>query len=68
MFQVVRIHESVILQPGLLVIPPGEPYVDRMVAVSQISLAVEVVSPGSERHDRGTKRAVYQFRYSSSTL
>ena len=55
----VKLDKSVILQPDLLVIPPEVPYVARMAEVSQLSLAVEVLSPGSARFDRVTKRVAY---------
>jgi Uma2 family endonuclease len=54
----VRLDRSVIFQPDLLLIPADEPDVDR--EARYVSLAVEVLSKGSGRHDRVKKRPVYQ--------
>lgn len=55
----VRLDPRLVLQPDLLLVPPGHlrkrsDYVHRLV------LAAEVLSPGSARHDRVKKRPVYQ--------
>ena len=48
-----------LVQPDLFVIPPGE-VSDTWVSARTLLLAVEVVSPRSSRHDRVTKRRLYQ--------
>jgi Uma2 family endonuclease len=53
----VRLEPSVILQPDILLIPPDD---SSEREVRFVSLAVEVISPGSARHDRVTKRSRYQ--------
>jgi len=53
-----RLDRSVILQPDVLLIPPGEPGVER--EAKYVSLAIEVLSLRSARHDRVKKRPVYQ--------
>ncbi|MEX0692274.1 MAG: Uma2 family endonuclease [Gemmatimonadales bacterium] len=47
------------VQPDLLVIPSDQ-VTGRWEDVRTLLLAVEVVSPGSARHDRVTKRRLYQ--------
>ncbi len=53
----VKLGRRIILQPDLLLIPPDD-HSEREVAF--VSLAIEVLSPGSARHDRVTKRLKYQ--------
>ena len=55
----VLLDPKLVLQPDLLVVPPGELRVKSDV-VKRLLLAVEIVSPGSARHDRVTKRPRYQ--------
>ena len=55
----VKLRRGLVLQPDLLVVPNGE--LRRCSDVVQhLVLAVEVLSPGSARHDRVTKRPQYQ--------
>jgi hypothetical protein len=56
----VRLESSLIMQPDVLLVPKGSPNPYRGAAVSRISLAVEVISPSSAKHDRVTKRPRYQ--------
>jgi Uma2 family endonuclease len=55
----VRLEPSLVLQPDLLVVPPGA-IRRRSDIVRHLLLAVEIVSPSSARHDRVTKRPRYQ--------
>jgi len=55
----VRLEPGLVLQPDLLVVPTGE-LRRRSDVIRRLLLAVEAVSPGSARHDRVTKRPVYQ--------
>jgi Uma2 family endonuclease len=55
----VRLEPSLVLQPDLLVVPPGA-IGRRSDIVRHLLLAVEIVSPSSARHDRVTKRPRYQ--------
>jgi Uma2 family endonuclease len=48
-----------VLQPDILVVPPGE-LRRRSDIVRHVLLAAEIVSPGSARYDRVTKRPHYQ--------
>lgn len=57
----VQLEGESLLQPDLYVVPPEEGR--RLVHASttkEILLAVEVISPSSGRHDRGTKRLYFQ--------
>ena len=55
----VRLQPGLVLQPDLLVVPAGE-LRRRSDVIGRLLLAVETVSPSSARHDRVTKRPVYQ--------
>ena len=55
----VKLEPGLVLQPDLLVVPPGE-IRRRSDMVRHLLLAVETVSPSSARHDRVTKRPHYQ--------
>lgn len=55
----VRLDSRLVLQPDLLLVPPGH-LRKRSDFVHRLVLAVEVLSPGSARHDRVTKRPAYQ--------
>jgi Uma2 family endonuclease len=57
----VHLVEKTIFQPDLYIVPSVEgrrPRAD--IAVTSSLLVVEVLSPGSRRHDRLTKRPYYQ--------
>ena len=56
----VKLAKLTWLQPDLLVFRPDAPYDERKAELSHLLLAVEVLSPGSARHDRVTKRDAYQ--------
>lgn len=55
----VKLEPGLVLQPDLLVVPSGE-IRRKSDIVRRLLLAVETVSPTSARHDRVTKRPVYQ--------
>ena len=55
----VKLEPGLVLQPDLMVVPPGE-IRRRSDMVRHLVLAVETVSPSSARHDRVTKRPHYQ--------
>jgi Uma2 family endonuclease len=55
----VNLEPGLVLQPDMLVVPNGE-LTKRDDVVRHLSLAVEIVSPSSARHDRVTKRPMYQ--------
>jgi Uma2 family endonuclease len=55
----VKLEPGLVLQPDLLVVPNGE-LRTREDIVRRLLLAVEMISPGSARHDRVTKRPRYQ--------
>jgi Uma2 family endonuclease len=55
----VKLEPGLVLQPDLLVVPAGE-LRRKSDIVRRLLLAVETVSPSSARHDRVTKRPVYQ--------
>lgn len=55
----VKLEPGLVLQPDLMVVPPGE-IRRRSDMVRHLLLAVETVSPSSARHDRVTKRPHYQ--------
>jgi len=55
----VKLQPGLVLQPDVLVVPPGE-LRHRSDIVRQLLLAVEIVSPSSARHDRVRKRPHYQ--------
>ena len=57
----VRLEPESYFEPDLCVVPPVETKRPRAAAaIAELSLAVEVLSPGSIRHDRITKRKYYQ--------
>jgi Uma2 family endonuclease len=56
----VRFGERRVFQPDLLVASPEDVRAGRKDAARELVLAVEIVSPGSARHDRVRKRPVYQ--------
>jgi Uma2 family endonuclease len=56
----VRLARVNIVQPDLLLIASNTPFVDRETEAIHLLLAVEVLSPGSARHDRVTKRVRFQ--------
>lgn len=57
----VELEEESLLQPDIFVVPPAEwRRLGGGLPVRELSLAVEVLSPGSSRHDRVRKRPVYQ--------
>jgi Uma2 family endonuclease len=55
----VQLEPETILQPDVFVVPEMAEPVRRWTDVRALLLAVEVLSPGSRRHDRITKRAFY---------
>lgn len=55
----VTLEPGLVLQPDVLVVPPGE-LRRRSDIVRHLLLAIEAVSPSSARHDRVTKRPRYQ--------
>jgi len=55
----VLLDPRLVLQPDLLIVPPGE-LRKRSDIVRRLLLAAEVLSPGSAKHDRVTKRPLYQ--------
>ena len=55
----VKLEPGLVLQPDVLVVPAGE-LRRRSDVIRRLLLAVETVSPSSARHDRVTKRPVYQ--------
>jgi Uma2 family endonuclease len=58
----VRFGEETVFQPDLLVMTPADVQSGHRDAARELLLAVEVVSPGSARHDRVRKRPRYQER------
>lgn len=56
----VRFGTRRVFQPDLLVMTPEDVASGRKDAARELALAVEVVSPGSARHDRVRKRPAYQ--------
>jgi Uma2 family endonuclease len=58
----IRWPNEVLVQPDLFVVPTSQLTAEDWSSVRTLFLAVEVVSPGSARHDRVTKRRVYQRR------
>ena len=56
----VRFGERLVFQPDLLVATPDDVRQRRMDAARELLLAVEILSPGSARHDRLRKRPRYQ--------
>lgn len=55
----VRLEPGLVLQPDILVVPAGD-LRTRDAVVRRLLLAVEVLSPGSARYDRVTKRPTYR--------
>jgi Uma2 family endonuclease len=55
----VKLEPGLVLQPDLLVVPPGE-LRRRSDVIRHLVLAIEIVSPSSARHDRVRKRPAYQ--------
>ena len=56
----VRFGARRVFQPDLLVMTPEDVASGRKDAARELALAIEIVSPGSARHDRVRKRPVYQ--------
>lgn len=57
----IELEAESLLQPDIFVIPPAEwRRVGGDLPVRELVLAIEVLSPGSSRHDRVRKRPVYQ--------
>ena len=56
----VRFDDETVFQPDLLVMSPEDVESGRRDAARDLVLAMEVVSPGSARHDRVRKRPRYQ--------
>ncbi len=56
----IRWPGEVLVQPDVFVVPAAELTAQDWSSVRTLLLAVEVVSPSSSRHDRVTKRQVYQ--------
>ena len=56
----VRFGTRRVFQPDVLVMTPEDVASGRKDAARELGLAVEVVSPGSARHDRVRKRPAYQ--------
>ena len=56
----VRFGDRRVFQPDLLVASPEDVRAGRKDAARELVLAVEIVAPGSARHDRVRKRPVYQ--------
>ena len=56
----VRFDTRRVFQPDVLVMTPEDVASGRKDAARELALAVEVVSPGSARHDRVRKRPAYQ--------
>lgn len=54
----VELEDDTIVQPDVYVIP-AEPF-ETVMPGQSLLLAIEVISPGSARGDRGPKRALYQ--------
>jgi Uma2 family endonuclease len=55
----VELEPDTIVQPDLYVAASGDPHGRRWSRADRMLLAVEVLSPGSARHDRVTKRRFY---------
>ena len=55
-----RFGDRRVFQPDLLVMTPHDVQGGRRDAARELALAVEIVSPGSARHDRVRKRPAYQ--------
>ncbi len=55
-----ELEPGTVLQPDVFVVPAATEPLVSWRAVSSILLAVEVLSPGSVRADRGRKRRLYQ--------
>jgi Uma2 family endonuclease len=56
----IRWPGEVLVQPDVFVVPAESLAAQDWSGVQTLLLAIEVVSPGSSRHDRVTKRGVYQ--------
>lgn len=54
--------DDTLVQPDVFVVPRGEAASGGWHAVQSLHLVVEVLSPGTARHDRFTKRRLYQER------
>ena len=54
------LDDQSVVQPDLFVVPAHTRLLRDWSAVRTLLLAVEVVSPSSTKHDRGTKRGFYQ--------
>ena len=56
-----ELENGTLVQPDVFVVPPQErARLTRERTAHNVLLAVEILSPGSERGDRGKKRALYQ--------
>lgn len=53
-------RDDVLVQPDLWVARTGELRHERWDRIGRLVLAIEILSPSSERHDRFTKRRLYQ--------
>lgn len=53
-------RKDVLVQPDVFVVPPGFPNSTQWIEVRHLMLAVETLSPSTARHDRFTKRRLYQ--------
>ena len=51
---------DVLVQPDVFVVPPGLPNAAQWLDVRHLLLAAETLSPSTARHDRFTKRRLYQ--------
>ena len=59
----VELESETIVQPDVFVVPPDEARrLETEMPARVLLLAIEVVSPGSARGDRGPKRKLYQRR------
>lgn len=57
----IRLESGSVIQPDIFVVPPTvRPKFSSWREVPSLVLASEVISPGSERHDRGRKREYFQ--------
>jgi Uma2 family endonuclease len=53
-------RKDVLVQPDVFVIPRGFPNTTQWIEVRHLLLAAETLSPSTARHDRFTKRRLYQ--------
>lgn len=57
----IQLESDTVVQPDVFVAPRIRP-IPRWAAVKTLALAIEVLSPGSLKHDRSIKRRFYQRR------